>query len=301
MLPFDILAADDNVYSFEPACLLTRSKRFSKENPQNDWEAALVHVQEHDAPQFLPTVCGIPAHTIILRYCAAHVLLAKRAQLLNASRVEDWYMLLDARTAFDNFDSPDFYPHTLGRLRTLYGVEWLHARATQYTPLQHAWFAGHYWPTLWSAATPSTAANKKAHGHNIERWSFLGNEWHIQHWTCEREDDAPFNPYSYYTSRVASPLSIQNAFGRTLLLSDDACIQAWDSIPLHLRVTNLLDWTLAEPAQDHRVLPYLCERLGAGIHDLSTRLDLARTLQSSGATILQSLANSNELWALPQD
>lgn len=302
MLPFDILAADNHVYSFEPACLLTRSKRYTMGAPQNDWEEALVYVQENDAPQRLPTVCDTPEHTIILRYCAAHVLLAKRDRLLNPERIDDWYMLLDSRTAFDNFDQPDFYPHTLGRLRTMFGVEWLHARATRHTPLQRAWFAGHYWPTRWSASTPSLASHQKIHGHNIERWSFLGNQWHIQHWTCEKEDDAaPLNPYSHYTSQVASPISVSNALNRTLLLTEDDRTQAWDSIPLHLRALHLLDWTLSEPMHDHRVLPYLCQTLGTDIHDLSCRLDLARTLQSSGATILQSLANSRELWALPQE
>lgn len=263
-----------------------------------------MHVQENDAPQFLPSVVDIPNFVLILRYCAAHVLLEKRAQLLDPSRVEDWYMLLDGRTAFENFDSPDFSTHTLGRLRTLYGIEWLHARAMKYTPLQHAWFAGRHWPTIWTGETWATEHNPKSPGHNIERWSFLENQWLIQHWVCERQTDhVPFSSswYTAYTCQIASSLSITTALDRTLRLNAPERNAAWDSIPLHMRAPALLDWTLSEPVHDHRVLPYLCQRLGCGIDDLSTRLDLARTLQSSGATIAQSLTSGNEVWAIPQD
>ena len=302
MLPFDILAADNHVYSFEPSSLLTHRERFSKGTPQNDWEQALVYIQENDAPQALPTLCNIPEHTIILRYCAAHVLLAKRAHLLNPDRIDYWYVLLDERQAFSNFDAPDFYPHSLGRLRTLYGIEWLHARAMRYTPLQHAWFAGHYWPTLWSGSNPSPIENQTAYEHNIERWSFLQNQWHIQHWICEEnEGPTPWPPYSRYTSQIASPISIELALERTLLHDRDTRLQAWNSIPTRLRASCLLDWALSDSLHHDIILPYLSEQLGVRQQDVSIRLDLARTLESSGATILQSLTNGCEMWALPQD
>lgn len=298
MLPFDILSTDDCMYSFEPASLMVQHKRWVKGLPRNEWEKALTYIQENDAPQTIFSICDTLDHILILRYCAAHVLLEKRAILLNPSRIDDWYMLLDSRTAFDNFDGPDFYPHSLGRLRTLYGIEWLHARAMQYTPLQHVWFAGHYWPTLWSASTFPPVSIKKSHGHNMERWSFSNNQWHIQQWICEPQKTSS-DPYSYYTSQIASPVLMQRALSRTLLLKEDNRVQAWDSIPFRLRASCLLDWALSEPMHDCAVMPYLCKQLGADSQNLSIRLDLARNLGLSGSTIVQSLANGDEPLPLP--
>lgn len=299
MLPFDILAANDHVYSFEPACRLPRHKRFSEGCARNDWEQALVHVQENDASAALPAVYAIPDFKLVLWYCAAHALLSKRDHLLHAERIEDWYMLLDGCAALDIFDNSHFSSYTLGRLRTLYGIEWLHARAMRYTPLQHVWFAGHYWSTRWSASTPPKEKHTNPETHNIERWSFYANLWHIQHWVCEAKTS--LYSYSTYTSEVVSCASIQKALDRTLLLGPNMCTQAWDAIPLNQRARHLLDWTLAEPSHDHQVLPYLCHTLAVDIDDLSMRLDLARTLASSGTTVLQSLSNRVEQWALPQD
>lgn len=304
MLSFDILADNDHVYSFEPACLLPRQQRFSKGTPQNDWEHALLYVQENDAPQVLGVLCGIPNETLILRYCAAYVLLGKRARLLHPDRVDNWYMLLDDRTALDNFDGDDFFPHTLGRLRYMYGIEWLHARAMRQIPLQTAWFAGQYWQTRWSSSTPGLSPKRGIFPqyHNIERWSFCEDQWHIQHWLCNAENPSEYSSVSsIYTSQVASPLSIQEALDRTLLLGPTECLKAWDSIPAAMRAIHLLDWAITDPEHDAQVLSYLSRNIGANINDLSTRLDLARALTSSGATIVQSLTVPSEKWSIPQD
>ena len=293
MLPFDILAADDHVHSFEPACLLRRSKRFPKGLPQNAWEEAMLHVQEQDAPTDLESLrhCGTANSTTLLRYCAAHVLLARRSKLLDAERIDNWYMLLDGWT------STLLPQRTLGQWRTAYGIEWLHARATQPTPLQNIWFAGHYWPTLWSATSMSQQDNGCVIGHNIERWSFLGNQWHIQHWMCENSDDDTWE--TIYTSQVASPSSVRSALTRTLLLDEGTRQKAWETIPMNLRAQSLLDWALHSPSNDHRVLPFLSENMGAPIADLSARLDLARSLQTPASTILESMALQSTVWALP--
>lgn len=293
MLPFDILAADDHVHSFEPACLLRRSKRFPQGLPQNAWEDAMLHVQEQDAPSDLGSLRATANSANLLRYCAAHVLLARRSELLNAERIDNWYILLDGWT------STLLPQRTLGQWRTAYGIEWLHARATQTTPLQNVWFAGHYWPTVWSATSMSPQDNDNGCvvGHNIERWSFLGHQWHIQHWMCENSDDDTWE--TIYTSQVASQNSVRNALTRTLLLDDSTRQAAWETIPTSLRAQSLLDWTLHAPSNDHRVLPFLSASMGTPIADLSTRLDLARALQTPASTILESMALQNTVWALP--
>lgn len=293
MLSFDILAADGHVHSFEPACLLRRSKRFPQGLPQNAWEDAMLHVQEQDAPSDLEHLrsTGTANSATLLRYCAAHVLLARRSKLLHPERVDDWYMLLDGCT------STLLPQRTLGQWRTAYGIEWLHARATQPTPLQNIWFAGHYWPTLWSATCMSAQESGCVVGHNIERWSFLGNQWHIQHWMCENSDDDTWE--TIYTSQVASPSSVRAALNRTLLLDEDTRRKAWQTIPANLRAHSLLDWALHSPSNDYRVLPFLSDNMGAPIADLSARLDLARALQTPASTILESMALQSTLWALP--
>ena len=291
MLPFDILTADNHVHSFEPACLLRRSKRFPQGLPQNAWEDAMLHVQEQDAPSDLGTLRNTSNSASLLRYCAAHVLLAHRSKLLAAERIENWYMLLDG------WISTLLPQHTLGQWRTAYGIEWLHARATQNTPLQNVWFADHYWPTVWSATNMCQQENNNVVGHSIERWSFLGHRWHIQHWMCENSDDDTWE--SVYISQVASPIAVRNALTRTLMLDENTQHASWQSIPPELRAQSLLDWTLNAPENDHRVIPFLSQNLGTPIADLSARLDLARALQTPASTILESMALQSTMWALP--
>lgn len=295
MLPFDILAADNHVYSFEPAFLLPRCERFLENSPQNAWEHAMLYVQEND-PSTCSSACanayGGPDVSIILRYCAAYVLLSKRSRLLSPERLDEWYMLLD------DWVSPLLPSHSLGWWRTAYGIEWLHARAMQAAPIDNIWFAGHYWPTLWSATNICTPPNSVI-GHNIERWSFLADQWHIQHWLCENISNDTWR--ATYTSQIASPVSVHRALSRTLLLDEKNRHTAWQSIPAHIRAYSLLDWTLHAPDNDHRVLPYVCHSLGVDLHDLGFRLDLARTLNTSARNILDSLAMDNTTWPLPED
>lgn len=290
MLSFDLLN-NDRVHSFKPDLSLLRSERFPNGLPQNTWEKALVHVQEED---FATQLLDIKTSDvfIILLYCAANVLLTKRSLLVKPGRLDDWYMLLD------DWVSPLLPQHNLGWWRTAYGIEWLHARAMQRTPMENIWFTGHYWPTLWSATNACNEANNCEGSHNIERWSFLGEQWHIQHWLCTTVEHDTWQ--ATYTSGVASVVCVRHALDRTLLLDEPQRNAAWQSIPRALLAHSLLDWTLHAPENDHRVIPYVCRNLGVDSHDLSIRLDLARALNTSARSIVDSLTMDNTAWPLPE-
>lgn len=288
MLPFDILISGTCVYTTQADQVVQRNERFEGGGGQNAWEQALLYVQENNAPESLNFTLDQP-HFWVLCYCAADLLLTKRFQLMNPDRVDNWYMLLD------DWVCPLLQSNqALGKMRLLYGIDWLHAKAIRETPLQNVWLDGHYWPTLVGFHLAEEMGFQNLH---LERWSFFEEQWYIQRWAPRILSLAK----TKYVGRTAEGVQRREALARTLALSERERLAAWGSIPLPLRTVSLLDLLLHTPNIDHLVMPLLAQWMDTDIADLSFRLDMGRAIQATAETIIKTWHTKDEAWTLPED